>query len=73
LNVESCTRKFEILELEELAGVHAPEDDYHLSPLIAPDEILRQFPPTCIAVSPFKIGKNVKFRPERSEVTNVFA
>jgi len=51
LNTESCTRKFETLDLEELEGVQTPEDDYHLSPLIAPDDILSKFPPTCIAVS----------------------
>jgi acetyl esterase/lipase len=51
LNAECCTRKFETLELEELEGVQTPADDFHLSPLIAPDEILRKFPPTCIATS----------------------
>lgn len=50
-NMENCTRKFETLELEELEGITVPSHDYHLSPLIAPDTILKNFPPTSIAVS----------------------
>jgi len=49
-NIEICTRKFETLELEELQNIVAPADDFHLSPLIAPDAILKKFPPTAIAV-----------------------
>jgi len=52
-NIENCTRKFETLDLEELEGVNVPSDDYHLSPLIAPDAILRKFPSTAIATSNF--------------------
>ncbi len=56
-NVENCSRQFETLELEEFEGVTAPRDDYHLSPLMTPDYILRKFPSTVFAVCQ-KIEKN---------------
>jgi len=31
--------------------VQGPEDDWHLSPLIAPDALLKKFPPTSVVVS----------------------
>ena len=51
-NSENCSRKFTILKgLEEVEGVNWPEDDWHLSPLIAPDALLKKFPPTSVVVS----------------------
>ena len=51
-NSENCSRKFTILKgLEEVEGVNGPEDDWHLSPLIAPDALLKKFPPTSVVVS----------------------
>ena len=50
-NTETCSRKFVSLVLEELDDVTVPQDDWHLSPLIAPDYILGKFPSTSIVVS----------------------
>jgi len=50
-NVENCSRKFMTVTLEELDGVNVPHDDWHLSPLIAPDMLLSKFPRTAIVVT----------------------
>ncbi|ODN02998.1 Hormone-sensitive lipase [Orchesella cincta] len=50
-NVENCSRKFMTVTLEELDGVNLPNDDWHLSPLIAPDILLSKFPKTAIVTS----------------------
>jgi len=52
-NSEVCSQQFETLKLDELEGVVVPDDDYHLSPLMAPDAILRRFPSTFITTSNF--------------------
>ncbi len=57
-NTEACSRKFVSLVLEELEGVNVPVDDWHLSPLIAPDYLLGKFPPTSIVVSYLDIYSN---------------
>lgn len=50
-NTEVCCRKFASLNLDELDCVNMPHDDWHLSPLTAPDYILSKFPPTSLVVS----------------------
>lgn len=62
-----CSRRFMSVALEELDGVNVPQDDWHLSPLIAPDHILARFPPTSIVVSSKLIG----LRLEELEVTTL--
>jgi len=51
-NFEDCAKKFETIHLEELEGVSVP-DDYHLSPLMAPDDILKKFPRTAFVSAVF--------------------
>lgn len=55
-NVENCSRKFMTVTLEELSGVNVPTDDWHLSPLIAPDVLLSKFPRTAIVVRNVRIN-----------------